>query len=46
MEGGGLVLASGGVCVAGSLQQLKKEKVERLQNSESTSKGAIRCLVN
>ena len=34
VEGGGLVLASGGVCVAGNLQHLKKEKMNRLQHSQ------------
>lgn len=35
VEGGGLVLASGGVCVVGDLHHLKKEKLERLQRSKS-----------
>ena len=34
VEGGALVLASGGVCVVGNVQQLKREKMERLQRSE------------
>lgn len=39
VEGGGLVLASGGVCVVGDLHHLKKEKLERLQRSESGREG-------
>ena len=34
MEGGALVLASGGVCVVGDTSRLKKDKLHRLQHCE------------
>ena len=41
VEGGALVLASGGVCVAGDLSHFKKDKLHRLQRCECE----IHCVV-
>ena len=34
IEGGSLLLASGGVCVTGDLGRLRKDKLHKLQHSE------------